>query len=128
MKIFRQCGRRTFRLAVGAVLVVFLSQHFGQDGLVLLVQFLGLLPLRACRHDCGFCGSCLMRRSVPKSVVNRKMFLVKDHNQRYERLRVRCENTRNRNPFSAHRNSKADGAAAPDWTRVLTSTDAQRVL
>lgn len=50
----RRCECRTFRLAVGAVLVVFLSQHFGQDGLVLLVEFLGLLPLRAGRHIRGF--------------------------------------------------------------------------
>lgn len=50
----RQRERRTFRLAVGAVLVVFLSQHFGQDGLVLLVQLLGLLPLRTSRHNRAF--------------------------------------------------------------------------
>lgn len=49
-----ESGNCTFCLAVGAVLVVFLSEHFGQDGLVLLVEFLGLLSLRAGRHSHGF--------------------------------------------------------------------------
>lgn len=53
------CG--TFRLAVGAVLVVFLPQHFGQDGLVLLIEFLGLLPLRAGRHVRGLTSGCLIK-------------------------------------------------------------------
>lgn len=57
----REC--RTFRLAVGAVLVVFLSQHFGQDGLVLLVEFLGLLSLRAGRHVHGFSRTSLIKKS-----------------------------------------------------------------
>lgn len=105
MNNFRGSECRTFRLAVGAVLVVFLSQHFGQDGLVLLVEFLGLLSLRTGRHIHGFSWTSLLKRTVFKSVVNRKKSPIKDHNQSERSLWVRCENTRNRNPLSAHRNS-----------------------
>lgn len=42
----------TFGRAVGAELVVLLPQQPGQDGLVLLVPFLGSLPLRARCHVC----------------------------------------------------------------------------
>lgn len=40
----------TFSLTVGAVFVVLLPEHFGQNGLMLLIQFLSLFPLRARRH------------------------------------------------------------------------------
>lgn len=42
--------RPTFSLAVSAVLVVRLPQQLGQDGLVLLILFLGFFPLRPGRH------------------------------------------------------------------------------
>lgn len=40
----------TFRLTVGTVLVVVLPQQFRQDGLMLLVQFLGFFSLRPRCH------------------------------------------------------------------------------
>ena len=40
----------TFRLAVSAVLVFLFPEHFGQDDLVLLIQFLGFFSLRPRRH------------------------------------------------------------------------------
>lgn len=45
-----RCVLLTFRLAVSAVFVVVLSQQFGQDGLMLLIQFLGFFSFRASRH------------------------------------------------------------------------------
>lgn len=119
---------RTFRLAVGAVLVVVLSQHFGQDGLVLLVEFLSLLSLRAGRHIHSFSGTSLLKRTLLQLVFNRNKFLIKDHNQRDECLRVSYENTRNRNPLSAYRHSNADEAASADWITALTSHDAKFLM
>lgn len=45
---------RTFRLAVSAVLVVVLPQQFGQDGLMLLILFLGFFSFRTRRHVAEF--------------------------------------------------------------------------
>lgn len=45
-----QSVRQTFCLAVSAVLVVVFSQQFRQNGLMLLIQFLGFFSLRPRRH------------------------------------------------------------------------------
>lgn len=59
-----------------------------------------------------------------QSVVDRNKFLINDHNRWDENRRVGYENTRNRNPLSAHRSPNADEATSPDWATLLTSCDA----
>lgn len=88
---------RTFSLAVGAVLVVFLPQQLGQDELVLLVQLLRLLPARASRHrgggaDAGAgraAGHAGRRRGRENSAVKRRRRLEQEEGRQQRRQRRR---------------------------------------
>lgn len=78
--------------------------------------------------------SRLQRDSVAKktplreSVVGGEKFLIKEHNQRDERLRVGI--WKHPEPESALRPHEAERwrGDAPDWTTPLTSRDARRFL